>query len=818
MRNRLILIPALLILIAAAATAARAESPYIFGIHFFREGANLDMFSGKPGWVVQNEYTDDWTWIDEKLKQYREVAKEGHTQFCRLNTGWGTPSPTDPADNVLYAGECAYYAERLKDYTHLYIFGNEENTNQQWFDSFMAARQAIHAVQPDAFVTLGRPNNAYTAAVGVGEYSDGYCDHNLANALCDIADAATPSGKTKPVYVTECGCCPPNDPMTMRSIFSQMNAWNLSHAHKQEAACRYVYFEFGQEYASALIQPLQNGDFQQGTLGTFVNSYSKSYIVQEDPVVTCTGETTATVSWTTDEPSTAQVEYWVKGSQVQTISDFYDTSLTSHTVTLVDLMPGVEYEFILKNYRSSWPLTISKVYSWRQEVPGSGIITGTVKLPDGTPVHHARVLRNPGNADTYTDENGVYALRGCPPDTYRLTVTEAGIGTAWRYDRVVESGGTNVTNLIASPRANLLDNPGFETGSTADWVGYGSSLQVSSDSQRHTGSYYAKRESSSSSDPSGMFQKQQVVKGAHYYARAYSKVRRGDLPWSHTYSRIGCDLYGGQNPTSTTITWQEPDYPYVKDHMEWRVLETGRFTTPSSFVTVFLDYKEFSSKNTRFHGFDDIGLYAEEPVPTVIDNCVDLKAVPDGVYVSISGRVSTCNGLELDGFYIEDPDRVAGVYVEGFIPELVEGQQVDVKGTMLTRNGERWIYEPTVTLGAVVAPLEPLALTNESVGGADFEYDDATGAGQIGFEGGVGLNTTGLLVRTYGQVVSTDADYFAVSDGSENNLLIESWRLSSVPSVDDRVIVTGISSTYQDGGDLLPMVKPRRDSDVRILP
>ncbi len=51
-------------------------------------------------------------------------------------------------------------------------------------------------------------------------------------------------------------------------------------------------------------------------------------------------DTSATITWTTDEPSTSQVEYW-PGS----LSALDKTLVTSHSVTLTNLAPGTTYYY-----------------------------------------------------------------------------------------------------------------------------------------------------------------------------------------------------------------------------------------------------------------------------------------------------------------------------------------------------------------------------------------------------------------------------------------------------------------------------------------
>ena len=56
-------------------------------------------------------------------------------------------------------------------------------------------------------------------------------------------------------------------------------------------------------------------------------------------------------------------------------------------------------------------------------------------------------------------------------------------------------------------------------------------------------------------------------------------------------------------------------------------------------------------------------------------------------------------------------------------------------------------------------------MTLRSVGGADWFYDPVERAGQRGVAGGIGLNNIGLLVTTWGRVVSPGVGYFFIREG-----------------------------------------------------
>jgi len=80
--------------------------------------------------------------------------------------------------------------------------------------------------------------------------------------------------------------------------------------------------------------------------------------------------TSATISWTTDEPSTSQVEYW-PGS----LSALDTNLVTSHSVILTDLISGTTYHYKTRSVDAAGNLTISDEHTF----------TTSGTAPDTTP-------------------------------------------------------------------------------------------------------------------------------------------------------------------------------------------------------------------------------------------------------------------------------------------------------------------------------------------------------------------------------------------------------------------------------------------------
>jgi peroxiredoxin len=83
---------------------------------------------------------------------------------------------------------------------------------------------------------------------------------------------------------------------------------------------------------------------RQGTTPTPDSAVSTSTLTMQNPPITSTTETGATIKWTTDTPSTGSVEITdANGALIKTIPD--ETLATSHSITISDLSPSTTYHY-----------------------------------------------------------------------------------------------------------------------------------------------------------------------------------------------------------------------------------------------------------------------------------------------------------------------------------------------------------------------------------------------------------------------------------------------------------------------------------------
>lgn len=218
---------------------------------------------------------------------------------------------------------------------------------------------------------------------------------------------------------------------------------------------------------------------------------------------------------------------------------------------------------------------------------------------------------------------------------------------------------------------------------------------------------------------------------------------------------------------------------------------------------------------------DPGGLWAEDTFRIVVAHpygrISQARNNPDDTWVSLTGKVVT--GQLASYSYIEETDRTAGVRIAavgGFAP----GQIVSVSGPLGTNFAERVITPYYYSITGTTDPLKPLAMTNDTLGGAAPDaYTPAVPTD------GSGAYNVGLLVRTTGRVVShASAGRFFISDGGsiqdnasgQPSVFVQSVPSGWQPPVGSHVTVTGISGASTLGGKPMRTLRPRDDSDVVV--
>lgn len=178
------------------------------------------------------------------------------------------------------------------------------------------------------------------------------------------------------------------------------------------------------------------------------------------------------------------------------------------------------------------------------------------------------------------------------------------------------------------------------------------------------------------------------------------------------------------------------------------------------------------------------------------------KSYQDNQAIALPAR--TISAKFIDCFYVSEPNRIAGIRVQGTTAAVV-GQKVTVMGVLGLLSGcERAILNPEITNPTSGELIQPLFMTTGVAGGGAF--NSAT----PGISGGSGVHNVGMYVRMAGKVGVLFADGFGLVDGSavsdsSGNVGIRVIS-SNRPASGTHAIVTGIVSCEKVNGVTYPVL------------
>lgn len=206
-------------------------------------------------------------------------------------------------------------------------------------------------------------------------------------------------------------------------------------------------------------------------------------------------------------------------------------------------------------------------------------------------------------------------------------------------------------------------------------------------------------------------------------------------------------------------------------------------------------------------GSPNFGAFQDEDPPVSIGQA---KLLENGVTAQISGGVVTA--VFDDCLYIEQADRSSGIRVLiGGAPVSV-GNLIDVTGVVTTVGGEKQLINASITaVYGVSGQVAPLGIAVPRLGGG------AVNGVPSNVPKGSGLNNVGLLVRTWGSVVSADASSFVLDGGSGVVTAVWTTAGSVMPTTGSFVAVTGISCLEPDGlGGVRRLIRARSSGDINF--
>lgn len=200
------------------------------------------------------------------------------------------------------------------------------------------------------------------------------------------------------------------------------------------------------------------------------------------------------------------------------------------------------------------------------------------------------------------------------------------------------------------------------------------------------------------------------------------------------------------------------------------------------------------------------------------------KNNPDGTQVIVRNMLVSAATSQLSRmFYVQEQDRTSGIKVDrGFsTTQYAVGELLDVSGALYTAGGERWLINTAISKVDLLSPPRPLAVSNRSIGGvlSDPYTPAVTGA--------LGPNNSGLLVSVWGRITYLNAasKYCYIDDGSglkdgtlagRKGIKVYWYNTLGTFNVQPGkyVLVTGLSSCFQDTTGVHPMIIVRSPQDL----
>ena len=500
------------------------------------------------------------------------------------------------------------------------------------------------------------------------------------------------------------------------------------------------------------------------------------------------------------------------------------------TTIYVESAPGEAARPYVK-FGSGWPRVTSQTLSsltiqWTTDVASDTKVEYSVGSPPYTATYYSSTLTTSHTA----------WLTDLSPNTlyhYRVSSGRSGYRTAVSRDFVAATGPTC---------ANLLSNPGFETGSLAPWVSWSGDVQVHRgewfwNMPPRSGTYAAQfGQNGGPYNTTGIYQRVSVTPGKWYRATGWfalfptEKINNSDYLKYDVFgdslarlmqARIGLDPTGGT--TGAGAIWSRNAYPFPNPNVfQGNQASNFRYICLSAvakatgtMMTLFTAVDAGSSLSWDCWSVDDFVL---SEVPSTDISAA--KLTRDSQQVLVSDAIVTAVPGQVGAYYVERHDRTAGIRVES--PDSASmGDTVTVIGGIATNtNGERAIKNASILTAAPGTEERPLGMSCASVGGSDFL--GLYGIGQRGVAGGVGPNNIGLLVKTWGRIskVETAPGVYSwfINDGSlaGPGLKLDMTGLSA-PAPGSYASVTGISVCEKSGSTLTRLLRPRRQADIQVL-
>lgn len=486
--------------------------------------------------------------------------------------------------------------------------------------------------------------------------------------------------------------------------------------------------------------------------------------ITEGPAASGATETSVTITWTTDAPSTSRVDYGLTAAYGSFAEDA--ALVTNHSITLTGLAQGRVHQYKVTSAAAGYNpvVSLNKTFT-TLTAPTTGVNFGfEAKDEFGNPTIAPWV--------TFGVFDGVKShlyLNAPAHSGGYMACAVAGYGTAKDMSgclqRVyVDPGSTYVASVWIWTQNNLDDPP-----------------LVSNIGPAH-----------------------------------------------NTRCRIGIDPTGGLDPAAGTVSWsdwessQDWQPPYAQ--LGYKQIATmAEVPQGSNIATVFLQVNHVWALPWMWTVFDDVLFDKEIPSRTTGEAkqrstgwLVDITNGGQGAIVTMTELVAEAGGgMYVPYCWIQDEDRSSGMKVRlesidlAVVDSIEPGSRITVRGRTTRRDLRDFTWADAEIVADEVQVVStdnalpvPLGVTNKSVCGGPLGI-------QRGAANAAGTSNTGLLVRTTGEVKEQGQDtntgmwYFVIDDGSSvaapgagTGTGVKVWQTllwGFVPNVGDYVAVTGVA-------------------------
>ena len=493
-------------------------------------------------------------------------------------------------------------------------------------------------------------------------------------------------------------------------------------------------------------------------------------------------DTTMTIQWTTDVPSTSHIEYGTDASYGHVLLDY--SLKTDHKVVLNNLTPSTTYhycitssapdrsDFVSQDLVFGTPIQFSNVTATPTIDATNMLIKWTTDVPTISQVAYGENACNQfSTEDTQLTTNHSLILAGLDEDKdYNYQII--GRNQPAYTDAI---SPVFVLHTLPSPK-DTLENGSFEqlrsgVHSAFPWVKYDTVIAGSGVNsidglvdapypkeyadvcpisiQPYDGSYFLGAAAYFDFKNGGVFQRVKYPAGKLCtLAARYLTYSLGGSQ-TDTVLRLGIDPDGGTDPLSSSVKWWTVASP--TNDSQWHPASVSAKAGDNGVITVFLDIVQQWSIPWHIVAIDDVslGTPATVSIGQLKSSTTNLNAVLENEIITCVEDTSVPYGnSSYKKAYMQDENRTSGICVlfdpqKGVVPAA--GNKVTVTGYLEVFNKEAFFIASDWKSDGVINTLpDPLAMCQRSVGGCT--------ANQQALYASKGLCNVGLRVRLFGRV------------------------------------------------------------------